>query len=440
MRAVRFMIGFSASLLAILGSLTVAQALVTFTVTYSTPQVGDVGSLVSDSSPYGLVSDGDRPYAYLVNLDAQSISTLDMSNPAEPTPVALTPPQGTTGGLPDQGFPTEIFKQGNYLFTILNNTAQIAVIDVLDPHHPEVVALTPVAGNLGGLPSSGRPINGALVGSYLYVVNRDDNSLSTVNIANPLAPSVVSTVSFAPDFSSGANGISARAGYVYVASRDDDRVAVFSIANPATPVKVGVTPTPGDTGGFDSGSGPKELAISGNYLFSVNADNSTVSVVDVASPQHPFVVASTPPPGEEGGLASIGSLYAIALDGNRALLTDDSGRVSLLSIRVATAPVFYAVTPEVGTPGGLPIYTNPSVPQRVFTFDGYGFTSNYGSNSLSVFQLSSLPAAPSNSESESATDVLAATGNASSVWLPVSMLVIGLLLLISRSTFREHRF
>lgn len=427
-----------ASLLALLGSVTVAHALVTFTVTYSTPPVGDIGSLVSDSSPYGLVSDGDRPYAYLVNLDAQSISTLDMSNPAEPTPVALTPTQGDPGGLPFQGFPTEIFKQDNYLFTILNNTAQIAVIDVLDPLNPQVVSLTPDAGSLYGLPASGRPINGALVGSYLYVVNRDANSLSTVDIKDPLNPLVVSTVSFAPDFSAGANGITAGAGYLYVASRDDNRVAVFSIADPDLPVSVGVTPAPGDPGGFDSGSGPKELAIFGNYLFSANADNGTVSVVNVTSPENPVVAATTPPAGEEGGLTTGGSLYAIAIDGNRAILTDDSGRVSLLSIRVPTAPVFYAVTPDVGTPGGLPSYTNPSLPQRVFIFGGYAYTSNYGSNSLSVFQLSSLPAAPSNSGSESATDALAATGSGSSVWLPPSLLVVGLLALILKLLLTER--
>ena len=419
---------------ALIGSSAAVHAVVaSFSVTYSTPPVGQQGALVADSSPYGMVN-GNDGYGYLVNLDAQSISTLDLSNPAQPLPVAVTPPQGSTFGLPFQGFPTEIFKRGNFLFTILNNTSEVAVVDVSNPLSPKVVAKTPPPGQTNGLPTGSGPINGALVGTNLYVVNRNANSVSTVDISNPLSPIVVSTLSLASFFpSGGANGIAAGNGVLFVASRADSLVATLSITSPQQPVRIGLTPLPGMPGGFENGAGPSALALNGSFLYAANFDANSLSVLDVSAPQNPSVISTTPQAGTAGGLPAGGNPHAIAIDGRRVLVANANGLVTLVDIGVPNSPISYAFTPVRGASGGLPLN---SLPQRIYLFGGHAYTSNYASNTLSVFRLSDLPAAPS-TPTPTPSNQLAVTGSHLNYALPAALVASGVaVVLISKRFFK----
>lgn len=421
-------------LLALGGGLSASAVTTTFEITYTTPDAGTAGGLVPSASPYGIVA-GSGTYAWVVNLDPQTISTLDISNPLAPTVVATTPDPDSPGGLPSGGFPTEIFKSGNYLFTILNNIPSVKVIDVANPTSPTVVASTPDPGTAGGFASGSGPINAVMNGNYIYVLNVGNSSISTVDISNPLAPIVLGSTEDAGTpgglpSSAGAWGIARSGDYLLVSSSGTSKLFVVDVSNPAAPAVVGSTPDADTAGGFIGGGNVRDVVVKGSHAYIADYNNNVVYSVDISTPTSPTVVGQTPAPGLEGsfdgGAAPRGM---IVVDDTLVVTREGDVRVSLIDIREPAAPMVYQTTPTSGSPGGLPA---GAVPQRLYLIGNAIYISNYAHNSVSVISLASVrdltaemfPVELSDGETDNDSGSLANTGTDA---VPLLSVGVGLL-------------
>ena len=378
--------------LALGSGLSASAITATFEITYTTPDAGTAGGLVPSASPYGIVA-GSGNYAWVVNLDPQTVSTLDISNPLAPVVVATTPDPDQPGGLPSGGFPTEIFKSGDYLFAVLNNIASVKVIDVSTPTSPTVVASTPDPGSAGGFASGSGPINAVMNGNYIYVVNVGNSSVSVVDISNPLAPVVLGST---PDAgtagglpaSSSSWGIARSGNNLFVTSGGASKLYAVDVSNPSAPVVVGSTPDADTAGGLIGGSNLRDVVIKGSHAYIADYNNNVVYSVDISDPTSPTVVGQTPAPGLEGSLDGGASPHGmIVVDDTLVVTRDGDVRVSLIDIRDPAAPMVYQTTAASGSTGGLP---SGAVPQRLYLIGNAIYISNYAHNSISVISLASV--------------------------------------------------
>jgi hypothetical protein len=118
-------------------------------------------------------------YAYVVNMAAEELSIIDISNPPTAS-VVTTVAAGVSPGQP--------VISGNYAY-VSSGTSSVYVIDISNP--PTASVVTTVAVGSG-------PLQPSISGNYVYVTNTGSNNLSVIDItdvANVLPPSSVVALS-----------------------------------------------------------------------------------------------------------------------------------------------------------------------------------------------------------------------------------------------------
>ncbi len=225
--------------------------------TISTPSTG------SGSGSYSVFVSGR--YAYVANVNTNSMSIIDISNPASPTVVATS----STGAGP-----YSVFVSGRYAYTANQNAGTISIIDISNPTSPITVAT----------PSTGATPRSVFVsGRYAYVANSGGSSMSIIDISNPASPVTVST----PSTGAGPQSVFVSGRYAYVANNASSTMSIIDIKNPASAVTV-ATPS--------TGAGPQSVFVSGRYAYVANNSANTMSIIDVSNPSSPVTV-STPSTG-----------------------------------------------------------------------------------------------------------------------------------------------
>lgn len=214
---------------------------------------------------------------------------------------------------------------------------------------------------IGSAATGKSPMFVALSGNYAYVPNQTSNTMSIVNISNPLYPVTVGSVAIA----NGPYIVTISGNYAYVSVWNSSAISIYNISNPTSPTLAS---------SITLDSYPAQTAISGNYAYVANNGGNTVSVVNISNPAAPV----------KGASVTVGSApTGVVVYGNYVYVTNyTSNTISVLNISNPASPTVVA-TVTVGT--------NPELP----TINGsYLYVPNYGSNTISVLSLAN-PAAPS---------------------------------------------
>jgi len=121
---------------------------------------------------------------------------------------------------------------GNYAYVASLNSDSLTVVDISQPATPSIVGFVSSSTQLDG------PRTVALSGNYAYVASVGSDSLTAVDISQPATPSIVGFVSSSTQLD-GAHGVTLSGNYAYVASLNSDSLTVVDISQPPTPSIVG---------------------------------------------------------------------------------------------------------------------------------------------------------------------------------------------------------
>ncbi|MFY0784112.1 beta-propeller fold lactonase family protein [Peribacillus simplex] len=189
-----------------------------------------------------------------------------------------------------------------------------------------------------------------VISTFLFVSNREDNTIAIFDISTPLSPLLVrkfGTGDF-PGSLNGPTGLAITGNTLYVANQFDNTVAIFDISHPTDPIHVGQVST-----GL---SEPTGLAITGNTLYIANqGDASGVAIYDISLPADPIFVSKFT--GEEFP-GALNSPTGLAITGNTLYVSNQlDDIVAIFDISLPTDPVHVDNfgTDDLSGPTGLVI-------------------------------------------------------------------------------------
>ncbi|UCG53329.1 MAG: Ig-like domain-containing protein [Candidatus Latescibacterota bacterium] len=197
-----------------------------------------------------------------------------------------------------QGEITSVEVAGNYAY-VTDSTDGLVVIDISDPLNPSP----------GGSYAVTAPQDVAVAGNYAFVVEGGINGqLYVIDISDPTSPSLASETSA---LTLSAPTISLSGNYAYIG--DDTGVIVLDISGPTTGApEIQTLALP---------SGAVFIAISGT-LACVSSGADGVQVVKIADIIGDVTIQT---PFEVGGYYTPSAAYDVAVDGDLAFVTDDTG-------------------------------------------------------------------------------------------------------------------
>ncbi|MGG0845201.1 LVIVD repeat-containing protein [Peribacillus simplex] len=146
-----------------------------------------------------------------------------------------------------------------------------------------------------------------VISTFLFVSNREDNTIAIFDISTPLSPLLVrkfGTGDF-PGSLNGPTGLAITGNTLYVANQFDNTVAIFDISLPIGPIHVGQFST--------ELSDPIGLAITGNTLYVANQSDNSLVIFDISTPVDPLFVAKL---GEEEFPGVFNNPAGLAITGN----------------------------------------------------------------------------------------------------------------------------
>jgi hypothetical protein len=188
-------------------------------------------------------------YAYVVNLNDNTLQIFDVSNPSSPVSV---------GSVATANYPHDVVVAGRYVYVVNANANTLQIFDVSTPSAPVSV---------GSVGTGNYPTTVAVAGRYAYVVSYRDSTLQIFDVSNPSSPVSVGSVSTG----NGPNSVAVAGRYAFVACLDASAFQIFDVSNPSAPVRVGSVGT---------GSGQSSVAVAGRYAY-VGFSSGSLQIFDL---------------------------------------------------------------------------------------------------------------------------------------------------------------
>ena len=195
---------------------------------------------------------------------------------------------------------------------------------------------------------------------YIYVVN--ENTVQTVNISDPSAPSVVSTVTNGGQ----QKDIAIANGHLFVTATNSNLVRAMSLSNPSTPVSVGTVAV----------TGPGPIKIAGSYAYVLsNTGSHTLKTINISNPAAMTVASSI----------DTVSTFPFGLDIQDSYLylisQGETSKLEIYSLANPASPVLV---------GSTNVNVNPTA---IDVWGAYAYISTYGGGNIQVVSVSN-PAVP----------------------------------------------
>jgi hypothetical protein len=297
---------------------------------------------------------------------------------------------------------TAVAVSGHYAYVTGYYAGKLAAIDVSDPAEPVIAGASEASSSL----TNATTVN--IVGEYAYVVSKNrngtegsntnedgtGNSLTILNIGlDPASPTIVGTLH---DTNSlfGGYGVAVSGGYAYVAAQGclsgqpcpeasvGNSFAVINIANPASPTLEAALhdaslPSPWTgTGAFAHATA---VAIHGNYAYVTAAYQNRLTVVNIANPSNPEIVASL----KDG--TNLSFPVDVAVSGHYAYVTDQisPGRLTVVNVSNPADPQIVTSLSSASLDGAY----------RVRLRGDFAYVSAYSGHDVAVVDISN-PASP----------------------------------------------
>lgn len=263
-------------------------------VDISSPTAPTVLGSVHDANKlfgaYGIAVSGNYAYVAYQGLlgapqpqapdtSAGGFSVIDLTNLAAGV-VANIDNGPVTGGTNYFRHATSVAISGHYAYVTAFNNASVTVVDIANPLAPAVVT------SLHDPTDLPAPVDLAVSGNHLFVVNQTfSHQITVIDISNPSAPVVVS--SRTSGHLNGAYRIRIRGSFAYVSASSASTVAALDLTYPATPRLAGLVQDAGHLN-FTTGL---DVDPSGGYVIATSPFLSTEANVNF--PPYPPSVPNT---------------------------------------------------------------------------------------------------------------------------------------------------
>jgi hypothetical protein len=226
------------------------------------------------------------------------------------------------------------------IYAYLTSADGLYVIDISDPLSPQISGRGDVPGKLTNI---------TIAGNYAYICRTEYgpegvNCVYVVNIGNPSAPYLVSTI---PISGGGPHSVYIYNNKAYIAVVGSG-LFIFDVINPAAPVQIGFFAGIGSYNGTDY----KDVVVSGNYAFvvdyaySVTADSGGFQVIDVSNPASPTFVT----------LYDIHLLNYIIKSGTTVYISTQTTGIYSFDVSNPTAPVLLGHNDDVEYVRSMALY------------------------------------------------------------------------------------
>lgn len=278
--------------------------------------------VISNATTYNAAYDVvvEWNYAYMTNSLRDSVSIINISNPASPT---LVTEIVNNGGSIRLDWAMWIVKSWNLLYVASNVSDALQIIDVTNPAAPTATGQLVDGTNLNGA----RGI--AKVWNFVYVTADVRDALNVINVTNPTTPAISGTIRSTTTLN-WARDVKVVWNYAFVAAYDGDRMTVVDISTPASPTVVA------NINDATNLNGANRIEVSWNYAY-VSADlNASVRVIDITNPLAPSAVTNI-----SGWSYSLTNPRDLLVDNNRLFIASfGNDAVNVADISNPASPVY----------------------------------------------------------------------------------------------------
>jgi hypothetical protein len=262
---------------------------------------GDGGARL-DRATSVVVSD---TLAFVVSAGSKALEIIDVSNPKKPVHVSALV-NGDGGAILETPYALAVSGTNAFVSNIESNV--IEIIDVSDPHHPT---------HKGSIGTGPIPYSLAARGDYLYVLI--STSLIVVDVSNPTAPSIVSSIQ---NVSYGGVSLFIDGNFAYISSTFTNSIEIVDISDPHLMKH---------TGTAGGGGHPNAITVSGDYAFVCAIGDNALAVVDVTDRSSPQFLTS---------IKHNISGTSIAVSGGYCYITGPAmGGIAVIDLKAARPPV-----------------------------------------------------------------------------------------------------
>ncbi len=220
-------------------------------------------------------------YAYIVSRDDNALDIIDISDPSNLTEVGVLFDNATL----HLASPSAIYVAGGYAYIDSGADNAFTVVDVRDPTNPrEVGAL--ISNSTAHI---GDPLSMSFEGKYAYIVSKSQFYLTAIDVSNPTNPVWVGELAndgtnFLRDVATG--GIYTSGKYAYIASNTADSLSVIDISNPRDMTFVSMITDDNKGGNASALDKAKKVFIAGKYAYVTSITDAGFSVFDVSDPNN----------------------------------------------------------------------------------------------------------------------------------------------------------
>jgi rhodanese-related sulfurtransferase len=162
--------------------------------------------------------------------------------------------------------PYSVFVSGNYAYVAAQGDNSLTIIDVTNPAAPTF------KGHIAGVGApnylSG-PSSVFVSGNYAYVAAQGDNSLTIIDVTNPAAPTFKGHIAgtAAPNYLNNPYSVFVSGNYAYVAAYDDNSLTIIDVSwltSGATPPSVNLNTIADNSWVFSVAQGGGGSVVTGN--------------------------------------------------------------------------------------------------------------------------------------------------------------------------------
>ena len=266
---------------------------------------------------------GSDIYAVVASASDDGLQIINLTRPADPTPVASLTDDSTVALDGAVAVDTIRIGSGIYAVSVSPNDNGLQIINLTDPADPTPVAsLTDdTSVHLGGA----RGVAALNLGSGAYAVVASNDGLQVVEITDPADPTPVARV---------PNGVHAALGDASaVAASNDDGLQVVEItdpADPADPVPVAQVPNGVHAALRDASAVDTFTMNGGTYAVVATADG--IVVVDLADPAGPILAGAAQDNAALYGASAVEAFHTAGHVYVAVAVPDGGGAVRIVSL------------------------------------------------------------------------------------------------------------
>ncbi|MDI1495344.1 MAG: LVIVD repeat-containing protein, partial [Cenarchaeum symbiont of Oopsacas minuta] len=267
-------------------------------------KITDTEHLVLDAARSIAITQIDgNTYALVAASTDHGIQIIDITNPASPSPIANVT-DGTTYPVLSgaQGITTIQIDGYTYALVAAFNDDGVQIVNITNPADPSPIASITDGTDYPRL-NGASGITAIQIDGYTYalVAAIVDNGVQIINISNPASPSPVADITDSTGGYSelrGARDITTTKidGYAYalVAANNDDGVQIINISNPASPSPTAaIADNIGGYSRLDEARSITTTKIDGStYALVAAYRDDGVQIIDISNPASPSPIAS----------------------------------------------------------------------------------------------------------------------------------------------------